>query len=48
MEKADTIVKFVVIGMESNLNRFLEFSNFFRKEDNKYASVVKTIRAKVE
>ncbi len=48
MELADTRVKFVALGMESERNTPAEFGKFLRSEVDKWASVVKSTGAKAE
>ncbi|MEN9670732.1 MAG: hypothetical protein RL018_1009, partial [Pseudomonadota bacterium] len=48
MELADTRVKFVALGMESERNTPTEFGKFLRSEVDKWASVVKSTGAKAE
>jgi tripartite-type tricarboxylate transporter receptor subunit TctC len=48
MELADTRVKFVALGMESERNTSTEFGKFLRSEVDKWASVVKSTGAKAE
>jgi tripartite-type tricarboxylate transporter receptor subunit TctC len=48
MELADTRVKFVALGMESERNTSAEFGKFLRSEVDKWASVVKSTGAKAE
>ncbi len=48
MERADTRMKFVTLGMESEHNTSVEFGKFLRSEVDKWASVVKSTGAKAE
>ena len=48
MENADSKVKFVALGMESERNTSADFARFLRKEVDKWAAVVKSTGAKAE
>jgi tripartite-type tricarboxylate transporter receptor subunit TctC len=48
MENADSKVKFVALGMESERNTSADFGKFLRKEVDKWAAVVKSTGAKAE
>jgi tripartite-type tricarboxylate transporter receptor subunit TctC len=48
MENADSRVKFVALGMESERNTAAEFAKFLRSEVDKWAAVVKSTGAKAE